>query len=247
MKVSAGVPTRSVSATAALARPSRFMNRPSSGVAITSGRPVVSQWASALAATASSSGAWPIRSRSSEPSSWSAGEQPVERRAGSRAARRATGSPGRCGPSSVRSGPIANGVSTVDDEEEQHADAGAAADPDGELHVAANRARARSSRGPPAAVHGAAFEPDRAVGRGDDQAAAGEVLPHQVGETSPGPPRRAPRSARRAARSAAARRRAGRSRAAAAGRRKDRRPAGRPPRRARLRQRRATASSPPPR
>ena len=48
------------------------MNRPSSGVAITSGSPVVSQCASALAATASSSGVSPIRIRSSEPSSWSA-------------------------------------------------------------------------------------------------------------------------------------------------------------------------------
>ena len=69
MKVSAGVPASSVSATAPLAWPSRFMNRPSSGVAMTSGSPVVSQCAAALAATASSSGVSPISIRSSEPSS----------------------------------------------------------------------------------------------------------------------------------------------------------------------------------
>ena len=38
--------------------------------------------------------------------------------------------------SSARSGPIANGISVDDDQEEQHADAGAAADPDREPHVA---------------------------------------------------------------------------------------------------------------
>src|SRR5439155_15019076 len=69
MKVSAGVPTRSVSATVALAAPSRFMNRPNSGVATTSGRPVVSQCAIALVATASSSGVGALKIRSSEPSS----------------------------------------------------------------------------------------------------------------------------------------------------------------------------------
>ena len=69
MKVSAGVPASSVSATAPVAAGSRLSRKPSSGAAITSGRPVVSQCASALAASASSSGVRAIRIRSSEPSS----------------------------------------------------------------------------------------------------------------------------------------------------------------------------------
>jgi hypothetical protein len=69
MKVSAGVPASKVSATAPVAFGSRLSRRPRSGAAMTSGRPVVSQCASALAASASSSGARAVRIRSSEPSS----------------------------------------------------------------------------------------------------------------------------------------------------------------------------------
>ena len=56
-------------ATAPIASGSRLRNRPSRGVAITSGRQVVIQCAAALASTASSSGIVPISSRSREPSS----------------------------------------------------------------------------------------------------------------------------------------------------------------------------------
>src|SRR6202140_5076228 len=55
VKVSAGVPASSVSATAAVDVASRFNSRPSPGVAIPSGNPGASQCASALAAQASSS------------------------------------------------------------------------------------------------------------------------------------------------------------------------------------------------
>src|SRR6266481_623636 len=69
MKVNAGVPTRSVSPVAARAVGSRFRKRPRMGEATTSGRPVVTQCAKALAATTSSSGSRVIRMRSREPSS----------------------------------------------------------------------------------------------------------------------------------------------------------------------------------
>src|ERR1700694_3199497 len=69
VKVSAGVPASSVSATAEVDVASRFNNSPSTGVAITSGNPAASQCASALAAHASSSGVRLITNRSSEPSS----------------------------------------------------------------------------------------------------------------------------------------------------------------------------------
>ncbi len=79
MKVSAGVPASSVSATAPLAWPSRFMNRPSSGVAMTSGSPVVIQCAAALAATASSSGVVAHQHQVERAVLVVGGEQPVER------------------------------------------------------------------------------------------------------------------------------------------------------------------------
>src|SRR6185437_13340546 len=59
MKVKAGVPARSVSASAASAGASRLRKRPMIGAATTSGRPVVSQWATPLTATTSSSGTRP--------------------------------------------------------------------------------------------------------------------------------------------------------------------------------------------
>ena len=79
---------------------------------MTSGRPVVSQCAAALAATASSSGVSLIRMRSSEPSSWSAASS---RSSVSRLASRAPSHriAGPIRPSSARSGPMANGVSTT--------------------------------------------------------------------------------------------------------------------------------------
>ena len=55
------------------------MNRPSSGVAITSGRPVVSQCAAALAATASSSGVLAHQDQVERAVLVIGGEQPVER------------------------------------------------------------------------------------------------------------------------------------------------------------------------
>src|SRR6266853_6668100 len=55
VKVSAGVPASSVSATAAVDVASRFNNNPSTGVATTSGNPAASQCTSALSAHCSSS------------------------------------------------------------------------------------------------------------------------------------------------------------------------------------------------
>src|SRR4051812_11518202 len=69
VKVSAGVPASSVSATAEVAAASRLSSSPSTGVATMSGSPAASQCASALAAQASSSGVRLITIRSSEPSS----------------------------------------------------------------------------------------------------------------------------------------------------------------------------------
>src|SRR5579883_2701305 len=51
MNVSAGVPMRRVSPVAESAAGSRFRNRPRTGEATTSGRPVVTQWARALVTT----------------------------------------------------------------------------------------------------------------------------------------------------------------------------------------------------
>src|ERR1700723_2856312 len=56
VKVSAGVPTSSVSATANVAPASRFNNSPSTGVATISGNPAASQCANPLAAQVNSSG-----------------------------------------------------------------------------------------------------------------------------------------------------------------------------------------------
>src|SRR6266849_3087063 len=97
---------------APLARGPRSRRRPSRGVARISGSPVVSQWANALAARASSSGTRAAMIRSSEPSSWSI----VIRR--TRASRLASSAPSHriAGPmraSRRRSGPTANGTSVT--------------------------------------------------------------------------------------------------------------------------------------
>src|SRR4051812_39800404 len=69
MKVSAGVPAASVSISAPIAFNSTLSISPSSGAMMTSGNAVVSQCASALTATESSSGVGAVIKRSSEPSS----------------------------------------------------------------------------------------------------------------------------------------------------------------------------------
>ncbi len=97
------------------------------------------------------------------------GEQAVERRAGTPAARRATGSPVRCARSSARSGPNANGISVTTDEEEQHADQRAAADARGDADVAHEQGgRARSCRALQLKFS-RAVEPQRQMRRRDDR------------------------------------------------------------------------------
>ena len=105
---------------------------------MTRGRPVVSQWANALAAIASSSGVSPMSMRSREPSSRSAANRrsrpsseassaPIHRIAG----------PIRC--NSARSGPDGERDQGHHGEEEQDAHEGAAADPQGNADVASEQ------------------------------------------------------------------------------------------------------------
>ena len=130
-----------------MAASSTLSIRPSSGATITSGRPVVSQCAIALAATASSSGVAPVIKRSSEPSSWSVANSR------SSASRLASSAPSHriAGPmraSRLRSGPSANGTIDDHDQEEQRAHQRAAADAHGEPHVADDEGRQRVHAGP---------------------------------------------------------------------------------------------------
>ena len=110
IKVSAGVPTSSVSATGA-GLAVEIEHQPEHRRAITSGNPVVIQCASALAATTSSSGARPSGSgRANRP--------PDRRRTGDPASaarqQRAEPQDRRADPaSSARSGPSANGISAT--------------------------------------------------------------------------------------------------------------------------------------
>ena len=78
--------------------------------------------------------------------------------------------------SSARSGPIANGISVDDDQEEQHADQRAAADAHREADVAQEQGRRARSCGASEPQLLGAVEPERAVGRRHDQPAAGEML-----------------------------------------------------------------------
>ena len=142
----------------------------------------MSQCASAFAATASSSGVSPVRIRSSEPSSASAANSR------SRVSRLASSA-----PSHRIAGPMRREQREVgadrerrqhhDDQKEQHADAGAAADPHRELEVAHEKggegAHACRSR---AAIRCARSSPIGPWAAATINAAAGEVAAHQSGE-----------------------------------------------------------------
>ena len=109
IKVSAGVPAASVSASQPAACNSTLSMNPSRGAITTSGNPVVIQCAIAFVATVNSSGIAAIIRRSSEPSSWSVANSR------SSASKLASSAPSQriAGPirlSSARSGPIAKGI-----------------------------------------------------------------------------------------------------------------------------------------
>ncbi|MNE45645.1 hypothetical protein D3C80_1399390 [compost metagenome] len=112
MKVMAGEPTRRVSMTAPIATSSMFMNRPSSGEASTSGRPVVTQCARHFTKTVRTSGVSCIRIRSRDPSSrsaWNSRSRP--RRADRSAPIQTMAGPMRA--SRLRSGPTPNGMTAT--------------------------------------------------------------------------------------------------------------------------------------
>ena len=146
----------------------------------TSGRPVVSQCAMALAATASSSGMRPIISRSSEPSSWSVANSR------SSASRLASSAPSHriAGPmraSSARSGPIANGIMVTTIRKNSAPISAPPPTRTASRMSRSTRADKRAHAGPILSSRGA-FEPDRPMRGGDDHAAAGEMAAHQLGQ-----------------------------------------------------------------
>ena len=149
---------------------------------MTSGRPVVSQWARPLVATTSSSGARLIRMRSSEPSSWSA----ANRRSSANRLANSAASHRIAGPiclSSGRFGPTANGISVTTTRKNSTP---ISAPPPTRTAMRMSRmriaARAVMTPASPSRNSRAVSSPMRAVGGRQDEAAPGQMRPHQAGE-----------------------------------------------------------------
>ena len=153
------------------------MNRPSSGVAITSGSPVVSQCASALAATASSSGVSRHQDQVERAVLVIGREQPIERQQ-AREQRAEPQDRGADPPEQRRSGPMRERHQHHHDQKEQHADA-ARRRRRGRRAAGRGRSSAASglhARDPEPQLGSTRVNPDRAVRGRDDQPAAGKVL-----------------------------------------------------------------------